>query len=90
MLGLTMMLLTATLSPPSWLAMLPQKFSAAMTWSLPAPVPAVDVLDPPHPASRQSPASSGASGQNGDRAVAIRLAGLGSRGRERLRMRAQT
>jgi len=42
-----MMLLTATLLPPSWLAMLPQKFSAATTLSLapPPPVPAV-ALDP--------------------------------------------
>ena len=43
-----MMLLTATLLPPSWLAMLPQKFSAATTRSrppFPVPVPTV-ALEP--------------------------------------------
>ncbi len=35
MLGLVMMLVTATRSPPTCLAMLPQKFSAATTEILP-------------------------------------------------------
>ncbi|GAB2720107.1 hypothetical protein GCM10010442_46600 [Kitasatospora kifunensis] len=32
MSGLVMMLVTFTCAPPSWVAMLPQKFSAATTW----------------------------------------------------------
>src|SRR5579885_1414465 len=44
-----MMLVTCTLSPPSWLAMLPQKFSAATTWSL-APPPDDDPVELDDPA----------------------------------------
>src|SRR5919197_1057616 len=40
------MLCTCTRSPPSWDAMLPQKFSAATTRSLPPPAPS-ELLDPP-------------------------------------------
>ena len=50
MSGLTMMLLTCTWSPPSCAAMLPQKFSAAETGSLPLDGPVEELADPPQPA----------------------------------------
>ena len=49
MSGSTMMLVTATLPPPSWAAMLPQKFSAAArSMRLPGP-PVEDSAERPHP-----------------------------------------
>ena len=54
MSGLVMMLVTATLSPPSWAAMLPQKFSAAVTRiALAGPPPEGSVVRP-HPAASRA------------------------------------
>lgn len=48
MSGLVTMLVTVTRSPPSWVAMLPQKFSAATTEILP-PCPGSTPEGLPHP-----------------------------------------
>src|SRR5260221_10916589 len=45
-----MMLVTCTWLPPTWAAILPQKFSAATTLIVPPP-DAAGVLEPPHAAS---------------------------------------
>src|SRR5436305_8999096 len=50
-----MMLLTTPLVPPSWAAMLPQKFSAATTASLPAAEP-VEATVVPQAAGRSNSA----------------------------------
>jgi hypothetical protein len=45
-----MMLVTLTWLPPSWEAMLPQKFSAATTWIVfPPPEPEDEAVDEPLP-----------------------------------------
>jgi hypothetical protein len=46
-----MMLVTATLLSPSWEAIDPQKFSAAVTWILPAVLDEVAAEPDPHPAA---------------------------------------
>jgi hypothetical protein len=61
-----MMLLTATLSPPSCAAMLPQKFSAAATWSLPDDDAAGELPDPLQPTRITAPASVTVAARNGD------------------------
>src|SRR6476469_9419981 len=66
-LGVTMMLLTATFSPPSCAAMLPQKFSAAATWTLPDDDADGELPDPPQPARITAPTSATvAARRNGD------------------------
>src|SRR5205807_1639433 len=66
--GLPMMLCTATLLPPSWLAMLPQKFSAATTCNFPDDEPAADpVLSPPHAVSTTAQHTSSGTKRNGTR-----------------------
>src|ERR1700757_57632 len=63
--GLTMMLCTAALLPPSWLAMLPQKFSAATTCNFPDDEPAAEpVLSPPHAVSTTAQQTSSVTTRN--------------------------
>ena len=52
-----MMLFTATLLPPSWLAMLPQKFSAATTCNFPDDEPAAEPALPPPQAAQHNGAA---------------------------------
>ena len=52
MSGLVMMLTAWTLSPPTWAAMLPQKFSAATTSIFPLGVVGADAS--PQPATRSA------------------------------------
>src|SRR6476646_887487 len=58
-----MMLLTATLSPPSWAAMLPQKFSATATCNFPEDAPVADGVVAPQPAVAAPPQRSNATAQ---------------------------
>src|SRR5581483_2306123 len=70
--GFTMMLCTATLLPPNWLAMLPQKFSAATTCSFPDDEPpAGPALPPPHALSRTAQQTSSGTTRNGTRSTTV-------------------
>src|SRR4051794_29286953 len=64
--GLTMTLLTATLSPPSCSAMLPQKFSAAATSSLPDDDVPEELVDAQPASATAPPSNTTASRRDGD------------------------
>jgi hypothetical protein len=55
-----MMLRTDTLAPPSWLAILPQKFSAATTCNRPEDLRPTEPAELPHPASTPTAAKTAA------------------------------
>src|SRR5437588_8147770 len=58
-----MMLFTSPRLPASWVAMLPQKFSAATTLTRPDPDAAVAAYPPPQPVARRGRSSTRAADQ---------------------------